>query len=593
MSDADKSESRIRHASVPFRLKLTIVAGLLAVVPLIIVGIAVLNVNSNAIEVRSREFQLAVVEDVSRTIESQFTEAENGLDAVGTVITDSNVAEEEAVVYVKSLVGANDSIDHVGVYAVDGLLLDVVRQSRAANVNLPERLDPELLKVATEDKVATGMAEVVAGESARVMVVTPLKVGNKVSGFVASKVSLARLQDRVSRLAEVRFEDHENALFVIDRDQRLLLHPDEESAHNLTVVKGQGILKGLDPSMLKRKMQQSGEFTNADGEKMIGTLAVMEHQPWAIVAQLPEAVAYKSLSKVRTIVISTILLAVLLALGLAFLIAKQITQPIDELSQFASDLANRKFDRRVTLNTRDEFGVLSDVMSAAAADLQVSENRIREEVAIRSDLGRYLPAELVDKVVKREQDMALGGSRREVTVLFADIVAFTPMTEELAAEEVVALLNELFTILTEIVFRHGGIIDKFIGDCVMAIFGAPKPMEEHASAAIAAAEDMMRWLEAGNAGWKEKYNVTIELAIGVNTGDAIVGNVGSETRMEYTAIGDMVNVAARLESVARPSQILVSAATQAAAGDEFDFVEIGPRQMTGRPEPVVLFEVRV
>jgi adenylate cyclase len=156
----------------------------------------------------------------------------------------------------------------------------------------------------------------------------------------------------------------------------------------------------------------------------------------------------------------------------------------------------------------------------------------------------------------------------------------------------VTILNQLFTILTEIVFRHGGTVDKFIGDCVMAFWGAPDDQADHAARAVAAAEDMQSWIEAGNEDWQRSYGVTIRLAIGVHTGEAVVGNFGSETRMEYTAIGDTVNVAARLEAIARPQQILVSEATRQAAGDDFEYVALGSRQVAGKSEAVELYEVR-
>jgi class 3 adenylate cyclase len=244
------------------------------------------------------------------------------------------------------------------------------------------------------------------------------------------------------------------------------------------------------------------------------------------------------------------------------------------------------------VTTRDELALLAGAMRGAATDLAESEAQIRREVQIRSDLGRYLPAELVDKVVRREQDLALGGERRVVTVLFADVVAFTPLTEQRAPEEVVTILNELFTILTGIVFRHGGMVDKFVGDCVMALWGAHEPQEDHAVRALEAAEDMMHWLETGNVAWRERFGVTIQLAIGVHTGEVVVGNIGSKSRMEYTAIGDAVNVAARLEALARPQQILTTRATLDAAGDGFDVAEAGAHQLPGRSEPLTLFEVR-
>ena len=232
-------------------------------------------------------------------------------------------------------------------------------------------------------------------------------------------------------------------------------------------------------------------------------------------------------------------------------------------------------------------------MNRASKDLEESEESLKRELAIRSDLGRYLPGELVEQIVRREREMALGGERRDVTILFADVVAFTPLTEKRSPEEVVTILNELFTILTAIVFRHGGTVDKFIGDCVMALWGAPTSQDDHAAKAVAAAEDMFRWLETGNAAWKERFDVTIRLAVGIHTGEAVVGNIGSETRMEYTAIGDAVNVAARLESIARPQQILVTQATRDAAGDDFEYVDAGTHRLAGKEEPLQLYEVKL
>ncbi len=577
---------------IPFRLKLTIVGGLLALVPLAIVGWLLLDVNADAVRRDSRELQMAVADDVARAIDESFVSAQDGLDAVGRVLTDASLPAEVTEKLALDLVAGHEALDHVAVYGRDGELIDVLIEQGAPRPPLPASLDVELMRRATEQNVATGDVQPDA-RAPRVLVVVPLRVGDRVSGFVASALSLAGLQERVERLNEVRFDGRPDSLFVVDDQHRLVAHPNVERARRLESVRGEGILAGVQPGAVTERFQQSGEYTDESGREMVGTIVGVRGRPWAVVAQVPREVVYASYFWMRKIVLGTLLVVVVLALLVAFFVARQITRPIQTLSEFARDLAERRFDRRVTVNTRDELGVLGEAMSAAAADLEQSERRLAQEAAIRSDLGRYLPAELVEKVVRREQDMALGGQRREITVLFADVVAFTPLTERLAAEEIVALLNELFTILTEIVFRHEGTIDKFIGDCVMAMWGAPRDQPDHAERALAAAEDMMRWLEAGNEGWEERYGVRIELAIGVHSGEAIVGNVGSETRMEFTAIGDTVNVAARLESIARPSQILVTEATRDRAGEGFEFVDLGLRDLVGRAEPLHLFEVRI
>ncbi|MEZ4445622.1 MAG: adenylate/guanylate cyclase domain-containing protein [Polyangiaceae bacterium] len=145
--------------------------------------------------------------------------------------------------------------------------------------------------------------------------------------------------------------------------------------------------------------------------------------------------------------------------------------------------------------------------------------------------------------------------------------------------------------LTELVFQHEGMVDKFIGDCVMAVWGAPVPREDHARRAVACAEDMMSFLEAGRDQWRERYGVELRLAIGVNSGEAIVGNIGSDKRMEYTVVGDVVNVAARLESLAAPNQVLVAEGAQALVADEFELRRLGNRRLTGREKETVVYEL--
>ncbi|MEO0325058.1 MAG: adenylate/guanylate cyclase domain-containing protein, partial [Myxococcota bacterium] len=457
-----------KKAAIPFRLKLSLVGALLTLVPLAVVGVLLLDVNADEVRTSAREIQLAVADDVARTIDASFVDVQDGLDAVGRVLLDRRLdgAATEGLLF--DLVSAREHLDHAIVYDAQGQLVDVVREEGVALPRAPDPLPVTLRAGAESENVATGAA-MLGTDGPRVPVVLPLRVRGEVTGFVASLASLRGVQQRVARVTELRFGGRPGSLYVIDDQQRVLAHSDAGLAAELPSASGQGILRGVDRGVISGRFQQSGEYVSAAGVPMVGTLVGLETRPWAVAVQVPRDVAYASYDEMRRIVVLTLLVVTLLALGVAFITARQITQPIETLTAFAQDLAERRFDRRVTLATRDELSVLGDVMSAAAADLQASERRLHEEAAIRSDLGRYLPADLVDKVVRREQDMKLGGERRDVTVLFADVVAFTPLTEKLSAEEVVGLLNELFTILTEIVFRHEGTVDKFVGDCVMAM----------------------------------------------------------------------------------------------------------------------------
>lgn len=215
----------------------------------------------------------------------------------------------------------------------------------------------------------------------------------------------------------------------------------------------------------------------------------------------------------------------------------------------------------------------------------------RERVMAVSMFGRFLDPRVVNELVKTKRNLLdQGAHSREVTVLFSDIRGFTTLSESRTPEEVVAILNRYFTRQVEVVFRHHGTVDKFIGDCIMAFWGAPVPDPEQAKHAVAAAIEMGKVVEdfrkdLGN------LSTSFDIGVGVHTGPAVVGFMGAETKLDYTAIGDTVNLASRIEGQTKGvARILVSAATRAACGEAFDFTERGTYKVKGRAQPVELFE---
>lgn len=559
-----------------FRIKIALLAASCSVVPLALVGWLLIDVNAREVESASQALQIALTEDIAARVDAQAERSERALSSIARALTDAELDPDARVALALRLLEGAPDLDVVAVYDASGALIDRMRDPRAAEVRTPDRLDPALRR---EDG-AIGAAT--HDEAVRALVVVPLRADDRVTGYAASPVSLAPLQREIERLSRAQLASDEGALMILDARGRALAHPDPSL---LMTRVGEADLASAS------RVHGSAEIEDAAGRAWITTRVTLERRPWIVVARIPKDVAYASLAEMRTIVLATIALAIVLAALASFLLARRLSRPIASLVEHTKALAARRFDARVSIRTGDELSVLGDALNDAAQELSASEARAREEMAIRADLGRYLPAEIVEAVIRREQSMELGGRRVPVTVLFADVVAFTPLSDRLPPEEVVALLNELFTLLTEAVFRHGGTVDKFVGDCVMALFGAPASVEDHARRAILCAEDMLRFAESANAGWKERFGVEVALAIGVNTGDAVVGNVGSRERMEYTAIGDVVNVAARLETIARPQQILISRATREALGDGFELAPIGAREVPGRREPVELFEV--
>jgi adenylate cyclase len=199
----------------------------------------------------------------------------------------------------------------------------------------------------------------------------------------------------------------------------------------------------------------------------------------------------------------------------------------------------------------------SGVASVAMENSQLSD-RIRREALVLSNFQRYFSPDLAKQIADHGEEVKLGGSKRPVVILFSDIRGFTPMSEKMEPDDVAQLLREYFTEMVEIIFRHGGTLDKFIGDAIMALWGAPLSMEDDADKAMAAAIEMQQALTALNKHWEDTGKPPVHIGIGINFGEVFAGNVGSEQRLEYTVLGDAVNTASRLCSKAAKGEIMIS-----------------------------------
>lgn len=244
--------------------------------------------------------------------------------------------------------------------------------------------------------------------------------------------------------------------------------------------------------------------------------------------------------------------------------------------------------------TSDDLELISAVAAQTAVaveNVRAHERLAREEV-IRANYARFLPAYVVKQVLENPEVFKLGGVNQIITVLFADIRGFTQLSELIKPERVVQLLNKYFSAMTDIIFAHGGTLDKYIGDGLMALFGAPTATAQDAANALDAAVRMQHRAEGLNKELRLEGFNEISVGIGLHTGEATIGYIGSEQRLEYTAIGDTVNIAARLESNAEGGQILLSDATARAAADRYPLVPRQPMTVKNRVEPVPIFEVQ-
>ena len=208
-------------------------------------------------------------------------------------------------------------------------------------------------------------------------------------------------------------------------------------------------------------------------------------------------------------------------------------------------------------------------------------------------LSRYLAPGIVKEMLRDPLAAQLGGKKANLTVLFSDIRGFTSISERLAPEDVVTLLNQFLTVMTEVVFRHGGIVDKFEGDAILAFFGAPQPHDNDAERAVRTAMEMRERLAELADDWEDRTQSTLEIGIALNTGQAMVGNIGSPRRMEYTVIGDVVNLTSRLQDLTKDYgvSVLISGATYCQVKNMCEVRALGPVKIRGRQQQVSLYEV--
>lgn len=216
---------------------------------------------------------------------------------------------------------------------------------------------------------------------------------------------------------------------------------------------------------------------------------------------------------------------------------------------------------------------------------------ISEEKRVKSTMARYMSKEIVDQLLEAGEDQ-LGGKDQNLTILFSDVRSFTSMSEAMGPRETVSMLNEYFAVMVDVIFNNGGILDKYIGDAIMALFGAPFNTAHDADNALTVANQMMTALDALNTNRLISGKVPLDIGIGLSTGHVVVGNIGSPKRMEYTVIGDSVNLAARLESATKyyGSKVLVSETTVRELTREFPLRQIDLIRVKGKDKPVWVYE---
>jgi class 3 adenylate cyclase len=270
--------------------------------------------------------------------------------------------------------------------------------------------------------------------------------------------------------------------------------------------------------------------------------------------------------------------ATTIALELTVLVTRSVLRPLADLQKATQRVLDGDFSATVAVTTGDETGEL-------AASFNAMVQGLAERERIRDAFGTYLDREVAEYILSDEFDEE--GRELEVSVLFTDVRDFTGFAAEAEAKEVVAALNELFELVVPVIARHGGHVDKFEGDGLLAVFGAPAPYRDHAKRATRAAMEICRRVN------ERDEDGDLRVGVGVNTGRVVAGAIGGGGRLNFSVIGDAVNVASRVEAATRELErdVLITAATAESLGDSIRLTEMGHHDLKGVGEPVELFAV--
>lgn len=280
----------------------------------------------------------------------------------------------------------------------------------------------------------------------------------------------------------------------------------------------------------------------------------------------------------------SLFLAAILGLILIVVCIRILLMPMFTLMKQMERVETGEFNSRVYFKTSDEIGRLGRAFNRMTESL-------KEKELIKETFGRYVSPQIAQKILKEIDSIKLGGEKKQVTILFADIRNFTPFAEKNQPEEVLAILNEYFSCMIDSIFEFEGTLDKFIGDCVMGVFGAPLSQADHARRACECGLKIHENLAQLKNQREQEGKITLEVGIGIHTGFVVAGNLGNEKRTEFSVIGDAVNLAYRLKDLARGGEILTTQETLKNLSNQIKFRSVGTQKIKGKAEPIEIFEI--
>jgi adenylate cyclase len=401
----------------------------------------------------------------------------------------------------------------------------------------------------------------------------PFLEGEDINHIIVSFIRISNVQETFSTSGVA-------LTYLVDEEGNLLIHPDKKkmiAAENLSHV---SIVK----SMLTSKLGNSQLKFEDEGKTYMGTFNKLKFIGGGIISTTPEDKAFEEVYNLQKRNIFLMIIVLSLTILIVFIYSKTLTNPILDLVGASKRISEGDYTIRLLPKSGDEIGILTDSFNSMT-------NGLEEREKLKVSFGKFVNKELAEMAMKG--DIKLGGDRKYCAIFFSDIRSFTSISEKLEPEEVVEFLNAYMTEMVKCVNATGGIVDKFIGDAIMATWGALNPLPNETEAAITASLMMREALLKFNIGRGTPKKPIIKIGCGINSGYVISGQIGSDERLEYTVIGDAVNLASRIESLNKPfgADLLISQDSYEKVKHVFKVEKMPAIKVKGKEEPQTIFAV--
>lgn len=369
--------------------------------------------------------------------------------------------------------------------------------------------------------------------------------------------------------------------FIISGKGDVIAHRDPDIVKSKTSYESMPIVRMM---MTNPNPNAQTSFKDDSGVSFLGAFSRTGFSDAAVISMVNEDIAFAMVYKIQKIVMWLTGIVLAISFLINFFFSRSLSEPISRLTHASDEIKKGHYDIEISSESRDEIGILTDSFQDMARGLAEREN-------IKTAFGKFVNKQIAELVMKKE--VKLGGERKDVVVFFSDIRSFTEMAETLEPEEVVEFLNQYMTRMVRCITRSKGIVDKYIGDAIMAVWGAPVSTGNDAFYAINAALMMRNELIEFNRERYEKGKDNIHIGCGIHCGPVLSGQIGSEDRMEYTVIGDTVNIASRIEALnkAFATDILITEETAQRVTGIFKLEPMQRIKVKGKSEPMQIYAV--